>query len=82
MGELEQRLRERRSDAEKEIMRRLDRAREEVAMWRSYDYLVVNRDVKNAVDHLTAIILAERARTSRLGLTLPDLELPSKEAHD
>lgn len=82
MGELEQRLRERRSDAEKEIMRRLDRAREEIAMWRAYDYLVVNRDVEEAVGRLTAIILAERARTSRLALTLPDLELPSKEAHD
>ena len=82
MSELEQRLRERRSDAEKEIARRLDRAREEIATWRSYDYLVVNRDVDDAVNQLTAIIVAERARTSRLGLTLPDLELPSKEAHD
>src|SRR5262245_13637914 len=82
IAELEQRLRERRSDAEKEIMRRLDRAREEIAMWRSYDYLVVNRDVDDAVHQLTAIIVAERTRTSRLGLTLPDLELPSKEAHD
>ena len=63
-------------------MRRLDRAREEIATWRSYDYLVVNRDVDDAVNQLTAIILAERARTSRLGLTLPNLELPSKEAHD
>jgi len=82
MEELEQRLRERRSDAEKEIMRRLDRAREEIALWRAYDYLVVNRDVKEAVDQLSAIILAERARTTRLGLTLPDLELPNKEARD
>jgi len=57
-------------------------AREEIATWRSYDYLVVNRDVDDAVNQLTAIIVAERTRTSRLGLTLPDLELPSKEAHD
>ena len=43
---------------------------------------MVNRDVDDAVNQLTAIIVAERTRTSRLGLTLPDLELPSKEAHD
>jgi len=82
MSELEQRLRERRSDPEKEITRRLDRAREEIALWRSYDYLVVNRDVGEAVELLTAIVLAERARTTRLGLTLPDLDVPNKEARD
>jgi len=76
MAELEQRLRERRSDAEAEIARRLRRAREEVAMWRAYDYLVVNRDLKEATDQLTAIIVAERSRTSRLALRLPDLDVP------
>lgn len=74
MAELEQRLRERRSDADAEIERRLERAREEIACWRRYHYLVVNRDLKDAVEQLTAIIMAERARTGRLSLTLPDLE--------
>jgi guanylate kinase len=77
MAELEQRLRERRSDAEAEIARRLARAREEVTMWRTYDYLVVNRDLKEAADQLIAIIQAERCRTRRLALTFPDLEVPS-----
>ncbi|MBI3628110.1 MAG: guanylate kinase, partial [Candidatus Rokubacteria bacterium] len=53
MAELEQRLRERRSDGEGEIKRRLDRAREEIQLWRRYDYLIVNRDVKDAVEQLT-----------------------------
>lgn len=75
MGELEQRLRERRSDAEVEIERRLARAREEIALWRKYDYLIVNRDVKEALEQLTAIVQAERCRVSRLALTLPDLEV-------
>lgn len=79
MAELEQRLRERRSDADSEIARRLARARDEVAMWRSYDYLVVNRDLKEAADQLTAIIVAERARTSRLTLELPDLNVSPRE---
>jgi guanylate kinase len=79
MAELEQRLRERRSDADSEIERRLRRAREEIALWRRYDYLVVNRELKEASEQLIAIIVAERARVARLALALPDLELP-KEA--
>jgi len=79
MAELEQRLRERRSDAAGEITRRLDRAREEVTMWRQYDYLIVNRDIKDAVEQLTAIIVAERSRTTRLALTLPDMTLTHTE---
>jgi guanylate kinase len=81
IADLEQRLRERRSDAQTDITRRLTRARAEIAQWRSYDYLVVNRDVKEAAEQLTAIIVAERARTSRLTLDLPDLDPPDKEAH-
>ncbi|MBI3636317.1 MAG: guanylate kinase [Candidatus Rokubacteria bacterium] len=77
MVELEQRLRERGSDANTEIERRLARAREEVPMWRKYDYLVVNRELKDAADQLIAIIQAERCRTRRLGLAFPDLEVPS-----
>jgi len=49
MAELEQRLRERGADAEGDIARRLARAREEIALWRTYDYLIVNRDVKEAM---------------------------------
>lgn len=77
MGELEQRLRERRSDGEHEIARRLERARDEVTLWRRYDYLIVNRDVKEAMEQLEAIIQAERCRVARLALTFPDLEVPN-----
>ena len=73
--ELEQRLRERRSDMDADIERRLVRAREEIALWRQYDYLIVNRDVKEAMEQLESIILAERCRVTRLDLTLPDLEV-------
>ena len=76
LAELEQRLRERGSDPEREIARRLARARDEVQLWRRYDYLVVNRDLKEAAEHLTAIITAERCRTTRLVLDIPDFEVP------
>ena len=77
MAELEQRLRERRSDRESEIARRLERARTEVTLWRRYDYLIVNRDVKEAMEQLASIIQAERCRVARLALTFPDLEVPN-----
>ncbi|HEV8440086.1 MAG TPA: guanylate kinase [Methylomirabilota bacterium] len=76
MAELEARLRERKSDAAGEIERRLSRAREEIAAWRQYDYLIINRDVKEAVDQLATIIHAERWRTSRLTIKFPDVEVP------
>ena len=75
IADLEQRLRERGADGERDIARRLSRAREEIALWRTYDYLIVNRDVKEAMDQLLAVIQAERCRTTRLSLTLPDLEV-------
>lgn len=71
--ELEQRLKERKSDAPHDIARRLARAREEVAAWQEYDYLIINRDLKEAVEQLAAIIQAERCRTGRLSLKLSDL---------
>jgi guanylate kinase len=76
MAELEGRLRERKSDAAGEIAGRLARARDEIAAWRQYDYLIINRDVKEAVDQLATIIHAERWRTSRLTLKFPDMEVP------
>jgi guanylate kinase len=76
LKDLELRLRERRSDNETEIARRLARANEEIALWRRYDYLVVNRDVKEALDALEAIVVAERSRTNRLSLHFTDLEVP------
>lgn len=76
MAELEARLRERKSDSPEEIAKRLRRAREEIATWREYDYLIINRDIKEAVDDLAAVIQAERCRTGRLSLGLPDLALP------
>ncbi len=73
MRELELRLRERKSDAPQEIARRMARAVEEIAAWREYDYLIVNRHLDEAVRQLACIIEAERCRTSRLVLGIPDL---------
>lgn len=73
MKDLELRLRERQSDAPQEIARRMARAVDEIAAWREYDYLIVNRHLDEAVRQLQCLIEAERCRTNRLSLSLPDL---------
>jgi guanylate kinase len=60
--ELSRRLRERHSDAEEDIERRLQTAREEIAHWVEYDYLVVNDNLKDATQALRAIVRAARVR--------------------
>ena len=65
---LEERLRRRRSDAEAEIQRRLQRAREEVKRHPEYQYVIVNDDFSRAAEGLKAIILAERRRSFRVDL--------------
>jgi guanylate kinase len=59
---LEQRLRGRSSDTEEAMQRRLQTARDEVAAFREYDYVVVNDELEACVDRLRSIVLAERAR--------------------
>jgi guanylate kinase len=59
---LERRLRGRSKDPEAAIQRRLQTARDEVAAFSEYDYVVVNDELEACVDRLRAIVLAERAR--------------------
>jgi len=60
---LEERLRNRKSDHEDEIKRRMRRAREEIKDYALYDYLVVNRDFERALTELRSVVIAERCRT-------------------
>lgn len=62
---LEARIRGRGDVAEEEMQQRLDNARREIEMAKSYDYLVINDTVAQAVTHLKAIIKAERCRRER-----------------
>jgi guanylate kinase len=63
---LEQRLRGRSKDSEDAIQCRLRVAREEVAAFVDYDYVVVNDELTAAVDRLRSIVLAERAKIARM----------------
>jgi guanylate kinase len=60
---LEERLRNRRSDDEKEIRKRMGRAHEEIKDYLMYDYIIVNRDFDRAVTELRSVVVAERCRT-------------------
>lgn len=60
------RLRGRCQDSEAAIARRLATAREEVAAYVEYDYVLINDDLKHSVDALRAIVAAERARLGRM----------------
>ena len=60
---LEERLRNRKSDQEDEIKKRMRKAREEISDYTMYDYLIVNRDFDRALAELKSIITAERCRT-------------------
>ena len=59
---LEQRLRGRSKDPEEAMQRRLRTARNEVAAFAEYDYVIVNDELEGCVERLRAIVLAERSR--------------------
>jgi guanylate kinase len=59
---LEQRLRGRSKDSEEAMQRRLQTARDEVAGFVDYDYVIVNDELEACVQRLRAIVLAERSR--------------------
>jgi guanylate kinase len=58
---LEQRLRGRSKDSEAAIQRRLQVARDEVAAYTEYDFVVVNDEVPAALEQLRSIVTAQRA---------------------
>jgi guanylate kinase len=60
---LEERLRNRKSDNEDEIKKRMRRARDEIRDYTMYDYIIVNRDFDRALTELRSVVLAERCRT-------------------
>ncbi|WP_342362935.1 guanylate kinase [Terrarubrum flagellatum] len=63
--ELHARLRRRAAEDETLIRRRLATAREEIARWSEYDYVIVNDDLDRAFSDLESILSAERQRRMR-----------------
>jgi guanylate kinase len=63
---LEQRLRGRSKDSEAAIQRRLQVARDEVAAFTEYDFVVVNDEVTAALDQLRSIVNAQRSKLASM----------------
>lgn len=64
-ADVEQRIRARGQDSEDEIRRRLERSRQEILKYGSYDFAVINDDLDRAGREVQAIALASRCLMSR-----------------
>lgn len=65
MAELRSRLVRRAEDAPEVIARRLTNARDEIARWSVYDYVIINDDLGAAYESIRAILTAERLKRTR-----------------
>ena len=63
--DLEKRIRARGQDSDDEIARRLDRAREEMLSYSSYDFAVINNNLERAGREIQAIAMGSRCRVTR-----------------
>jgi guanylate kinase len=64
-AELENRIRARGQDSEDEIARRLERARQEMLNYSSYDFAIINDDLERAGKEVQAIAIGSRCRVER-----------------
>jgi guanylate kinase len=62
---LENRLRKRGTDAATVIQKRLSVARQEIAQWKNFDYLIISQTVADDLNHMQAIVEAEKMRATR-----------------
>lgn len=70
MAELERRLRDRKTDSDETIRRRMLAARSEIDRGRStYDFIIVNDDFERAYSELRSVLIAERCRRGRVDLS-------------
>lgn len=79
--ELERRLRDRKTDSDETIRRRMLAARAEMEKGAaSYDFIIVNDDFERAYSDLRSVVAAERCRRGRVDLSRLRLEHGSAEA--
>lgn len=62
---LEKRLRDRGTDSEESIRRRLSCAAAELGKYKQFDYIVFNDELENAIDRVLSIIDAEKSKIER-----------------
>ena len=62
---LEQRLRKRGTDAEPVIQKRLGVARQEIAQWKNFHYLIISTSIAEDLRRMQCIVEAEKMRQNR-----------------
>jgi guanylate kinase len=62
---LEMRLKKRGTDAAPVIQKRLSVARQEIAQWKNFDYLLISGTVKEDLHRMMSVIEAEKMRPTR-----------------
>ncbi len=65
MQELERRLRNRATDSDDVIRRRMERAAVEISHWAEYDYVLINNDAEKCRELVHNILKAERLKAAR-----------------
>ena len=65
MAELENRLRTRAQDDDEVVRKRMKKASREISHWDEYDYVIINRNLDQALDDSKRIIQAERLKRIR-----------------
>lgn len=73
LNELENRLKNRKTDSNENINKRLNEASKEIAYAKYFDYAIINDDFSIALHHLYSIILVQRLKTKHVLELLPHL---------
>ncbi len=63
---LEERLRKRKTESEEDLKKRLEDARWELKFIDKFQYLIINKDLDEAIHQLDSIICAEKIKVKRL----------------
>ena len=65
MKELENRLGKRASENKENFKKRMSEAKKEISHYKEYDFVIVNKDLQQAVDKIKLVLFSERLRRYR-----------------
>jgi len=74
LRELERRLRDRATEDEERIVKRLEVGRKEISKYRTYDFVVTNNTIEEAANALLEIINTEKRRAERYRSSSSDIQ--------
>jgi len=63
---LEERLKKRGQDSQAIMQKRLSVARQEIAQWKNFDYLIISTSIQEDLRRMVAIVEAEKMRQCRV----------------